>query len=219
MTPMTHEQAVSTLAAERYLLGDMSESERDVFEDHYFSCPVCAEEVRVGAMMQEGARTGLAMEPPDERVVPFTPARPRRGRGNLLPWAVAASLAIVAGYQSLIMLPRARQGSGAMALSPVTLRSASRGMRVAITVGPASRNVTLAVDIPSFNGSDLTYEIDGPANATVVAGTAPVPSSGSPLLLLIPARAVEVPGDYRLVVKASAGGTMPEEYLFKVTAP
>jgi hypothetical protein len=106
-----------------------------------------------------------------------------------------------------------------MALSPVTLRSASRGNIATLTVGAASTNVTLAVDIPSFESSDLTYEIHGPANAVVVAGAAPVPSSGSPLLLLIPARAVEVPGNYRLVVKASAAGTMQEEYLFKVRAP
>ena len=219
MTYMTHEQAVSTLAAERYLLGEMSDSERDVFEDHYFSCAVCAEDVRTGGLMKEGARAGLAAEAAAGRVVPFTPSRAMPRAGALLPWAVAASLAIVAGYQSLILLPRARQGLGATALSPVTLRPAARGNTATVTVGPESTNVTLAVDIPAFGGSSLTYEIVGPANTTVVAGAAPVPSSGSPLLLLIPARAVEVSGDYRLVVKASPGGTAQEEYLFKVRAP
>lgn len=216
---MTHEQAVSALAAERYLLGEMSESERDAFEDHYFSCVLCAEEVRAGAIMQEGVHAGLAAETSGTRAVPFTASRSTWRMSYVLPWAAAASLAVVAGYQSLVTIPRARQGSEAMALSPVTLRPAARGNPVTVTIGPGITSVTLAVDIPTFDSSNLTYEIAGPANATVVAGAAPVPSSGSPLLLLIPARAVDVPGDYRLVVKASAGRAAQEEYLFKVRAP
>lgn len=216
---MTHDEAVSTHAAERYLLGEMSEAERDSFEEHYFSCPACAEDIRAGALMLEGAKKGLAAEAGGGRVVPFTPPRPRSRMSVVLPWAAAASLAVVVGYQSLVLLPKAREGYGATALSPITLRPASRGNPVAVTLRPGSTNVTLAVDVPAFDGSELTYSVSGPENATVVAGAAPVPSSGSPLLLLIPARAVETPGDYRLVVKASTGGTAQEEYLFKVTAP
>jgi len=53
---MNHLQAVNTSAAERYLLEEMSELERHAFEDHYFSCADCAEDVRVGALMREGLK-------------------------------------------------------------------------------------------------------------------------------------------------------------------
>ena len=51
---MTHQQALSTSASERYLLGEMTEPERSTFEEHYFSCTECAEDVRTLAVMQEG---------------------------------------------------------------------------------------------------------------------------------------------------------------------
>src|SRR6185436_18624261 len=56
---MTHEQAVEKQAAERYLLEDMPELERFAFEEHLFACPMCAEDVRTGALMQEGVKAGL----------------------------------------------------------------------------------------------------------------------------------------------------------------
>ena len=61
---MDHQEAVNTLASERYQLGEMSERERDAFEEHYFSCAICAESVRVGALIEGGARAGLIA--PDE---------------------------------------------------------------------------------------------------------------------------------------------------------
>jgi hypothetical protein len=55
MSRMTHEDALETLASERYLLGDMSELERHLFEDHYFCCAECAADVRDGALMRDAA--------------------------------------------------------------------------------------------------------------------------------------------------------------------
>ena len=57
--PMTHAQAVQTGASERYLLEEMSELERHSFENHYFSCLECAEDVRTGGMLREGVKAGL----------------------------------------------------------------------------------------------------------------------------------------------------------------
>jgi hypothetical protein len=38
---MSHDQAVSSQAAERYVLGELTSSERDAFESHFFDCAVC----------------------------------------------------------------------------------------------------------------------------------------------------------------------------------
>ena len=59
---MTHEEAVSTLASERYLLEEMSGPERETFEEHYFSCVECADDVRAGGVMRDGVRAGLMNE-------------------------------------------------------------------------------------------------------------------------------------------------------------
>ena len=55
---MTHEKAVQTGASERYLLEEMSELERHAFENHYFSCVECAEDVRTGGLLRDGCQGG-----------------------------------------------------------------------------------------------------------------------------------------------------------------
>ena len=47
---------MSTMASERYLLEEMSELERHAFEEHFFSCADCAEDMRTIEMMRAGAR-------------------------------------------------------------------------------------------------------------------------------------------------------------------
>ena len=51
---MDHEAALRKTAD--YTLGIMSEPERDRFEEHYFACPVCAEEVAVAAIFEANLR-------------------------------------------------------------------------------------------------------------------------------------------------------------------
>ncbi len=45
---MDHEHAMKNLIAERYLLGELTESERDAYEEHLFSCSACFEQVSLG---------------------------------------------------------------------------------------------------------------------------------------------------------------------------
>src|SRR5262245_24652409 len=137
---MTHEEAVDTLAPDRYLLDEMSNSERQAFEDHYFSCHDCADELRTGAALIEGTKAGMAQSAGGQ-VVPMRPPRAKGGnatssvarsawyRSPAIPWAVAATLAVVVSYQSLSVGPSFRRDGTPMVLAPVTvtLRPESRG--------------------------------------------------------------------------------------------
>jgi anti-sigma factor RsiW len=53
---MDHTHAVRSFAAERYVLGEMEENEAEAFEAHMFSCPDCAEYVRLGFEFRQQAR-------------------------------------------------------------------------------------------------------------------------------------------------------------------
>ena len=53
---MDHDTSIKTMAAERYLLEELSSSERDEFELHFFECPECAESVRSGFQFGESAK-------------------------------------------------------------------------------------------------------------------------------------------------------------------
>ncbi|HTM48767.1 MAG TPA: zf-HC2 domain-containing protein [Bryobacteraceae bacterium] len=54
---MDHETAVRISAAERYHLGEMTGADRDAFEEHYFMCPECAEDVRALTVFAANAKT------------------------------------------------------------------------------------------------------------------------------------------------------------------
>ena len=150
---MTHEQAVTTLASERYLLEEMTGPERETFEEHYFSCVACAEDVRTGGLMRDGARAGLLEEQGDDRARNFClggvapEIRPRRWyQSAAIPWAVAATLAVVAGYQASRRRLAAHRAAGPRA-GDAAAREPWPGTR--IPIGPGSAAMTLAVDASS----------------------------------------------------------------------
>jgi hypothetical protein len=43
-----HQQAIKDMMAERFLLGELSEDERDAYEAHLFDCQVCFAQVKAG---------------------------------------------------------------------------------------------------------------------------------------------------------------------------
>src|SRR5580693_3233799 len=59
---MEHEQSVQNLAVEGYLLGQMTAEEREAFENHYFDCAVCAEDLRAASRFMREARAVFAAE-------------------------------------------------------------------------------------------------------------------------------------------------------------
>jgi hypothetical protein len=81
---MEHEDAIKTNAVERYLLDQMVEDERAIFEEHYFDCRVCAADITDGTRMMVVGQAVVKGEPPI--VVPF------RRWFEWAPVAAAASL-------------------------------------------------------------------------------------------------------------------------------
>lgn len=45
---ISHEQAIKNMMAERYLLGELSDDERDAYEAHLFDCQTCFAQVKAG---------------------------------------------------------------------------------------------------------------------------------------------------------------------------
>jgi anti-sigma factor RsiW len=216
---MDHLQAVNTLAAERYLLDEMADAERHEFEGHFFSCTDCAEDLRAGAVMVDGARSGLIGSVPAAAAPARWPPQHianRRWRPSIiLPWAAAASFALATGYLSW-QIPR----PGPIVLTPATLRPATRGQEAAVSPG-AGGIVTLAVDLSgaAFTGT-LRYELLRDGGSLLASGDAAVPPAEAPLLLSIPSTLVGPDGRYILRVHGSGpGGLTEEDYRFRVGEP
>ena len=129
---MNCQHANESLAAERYLLDEMSEIERYDFEAHFFECEACATAMRFGHQLRADAKAIFDRKPSsDERSREDTrvawwqqPWRPA------IPWAAAAVLAIALvaqvrspGGPALCRAERGLRSSGA---SPSIARRGSR---------------------------------------------------------------------------------------------
>jgi len=227
---MNHREAVETLASERYLLDEMSELERHAFEEHYFSCDACAEDIRAAQLMRDGlkaaapadparsaAKAPLTTRPAAPHVVPI--ARPWR-RAVVLPWAAAAGLALVAGYQSL-NAPAAAPQPLLLTLEPVTLHAGTRGAAERRVPMSSSGVVTLAVDVALEPGTrEIAYDLRDAGGKELATGTAPASTEGAPLFVLVRDSILTVGGHYVLTVRdAAAADRVFGESRFTTTKP
>jgi hypothetical protein len=207
-------------------MDEMSEVDRQEFEDHFFSCEPCADDLRMTTAMLQGAKAGFAGTATSGRVLPMvvTPPVVRHQswyRSAALPWAMAASFAFLTVYQSArVTAPLAGDTASPIALVPVTLRPASRGAEATIPVGSGSGPVSLAVEINDpIQGGEVTFELNSSDGRRVVSGKAPAPAPGSPLLLLMPSWTLAAPMHYILSVhEAGSSGRLLGEYRFAVSA-
>ena len=219
---MTHQQALDGLASERYLLDEMTEVERFEFEAHYFDCAECAEDVRLGDLIRQEARragTVMAANPQADRpAVVLTSAKWWRRPMVAAPWAVAATLAMVVGYQSLVTVPGLRDAGGPQSIEPVMLRGATRGADTLVAIAPGQRFVALSADLltPS-QSSSLTYEILDANRSAVASGKSSVPGPGAPLMLLVPVAELQRAGHYTLLVRDGDQKSVLGEYEFEVS--
>lgn len=216
---MTHQQAVESLAAERYLLDEMPEIERYSFEEHFFACEACAESMRLGHRLRRDASD--VFEPGSLRQERGTTdaAAPRwPSWRTAMPWAAAAVLAIALVVQGQRLGP---PGTDEMtrAYTPVTLRPASRGAITTVTPPASGESLALALDVNiGAPGSPIAYTLsrDG---ASVASGRATTPAAGVPLLLLVPGDRLAPSGSYVLSLSAPDQPSVPPaEYRFDTAA-
>jgi hypothetical protein len=215
---MTHQQAIDTMAAERYLLDEMTEVEKHAFEDHFFDCGDCAEEVRRGELIRKEVRRAQPQTRKNAGLSLVALRRPAWRRPSaVIPWAIAATLALTTGYQSLVTLPSLRRADLPQSFSPLMLREATRGAVPVIQKSPDQRFVALGVDVMTSSIPEVVYTLLDPTGATILSGRTPLPPSGAPLFLLIPVDELGRQGRYMLIVRdPGSTGAGLGEYGFDV---
>ena len=123
MKIMDHEEAVRLQAAEKYLLGQLPKEQHAAYEEHYFDCSVCAEEIKATAAFMEGARQVAreqSLQTVDAKKV--TSATP--SIGGWFDWLkpafaipVMAVLMLFIGYQNSVTIPRLKDSSSTPIIS------------------------------------------------------------------------------------------------------
>jgi anti-sigma factor RsiW len=108
---MDHTDATATQATERYLLGELSAEETSAFEEHYFDCRLCADDVRAGTAFFEGGRRLVREEREQER--PVAPVAQIDHHPRWRRWLPAAAAAM---FAYLTMVPVLMRGPVPMAV-------------------------------------------------------------------------------------------------------
>jgi hypothetical protein len=210
---MNHSDALKLNAAEKYLLGELSADQRAAYEDHYFGCPECAEDVRAGVTLLDNARHVLRAEFPSWAAV----VQPVTGRRGWFLWArpayalaAVAVLAVVLIYQNVVTIPELQRGApqALPSFSLVTLGSRANSS-VVITAKP-DRPFGLYFDIPASN--QFTYyscRVQTQSGASVFSVQVSAEQARDTVQLLVPGSALKA-GGYALVVYGYKEGQGPE---------
>ncbi len=74
---MDHNEAIRLMGAEQYLLNELSPELREQFEEHFFECTECANDVRAGAIFLEQSKAIFAAEAaaPQREIAPAKPEK------------------------------------------------------------------------------------------------------------------------------------------------
>ena len=204
------------MAVERYLLDEFNPEEREVFEEHFFCCEECAQEIKAGTAFihhgreiveQEGL---IALQP----VIALRP--PTR---NWLAWfrpafavPVMALILGVVVFQNLVQLPEMHRSLIALN-SPAVLPNAdlasgtSRGDEH-VVVAKSGELFQLTIDIPdSSNVAHVAELYDSGGRklwSLVISADAPKSSLGLKMPGDLPA------GNYSLVMKQAGAAESSE---------
>jgi hypothetical protein len=214
---MNHTEAVQTMAVEKYVLDEFDSGEREAFEDHYFSCHECAEELKAAVALLDRGKELFAQDPmpiierapqsPSTKRAPAKPA-PKDWFAWLRPAFALPALALlllVVGVQNLYQVPALERALEAPAVLPaVNLGDGSTRGAGGVVVAKAGETFVLTIDLPEYINSAQTVELYDVAGRK--KWSLPIPENAPKIGL-----SLKMPGDlpagsYSLVVNGTNGG-------------
>ena len=222
-TFMDHTEALEMHATERYVLGELSTSETEAFEEHYFSCADCTADVESATALIANAQAVFRQEAePDRR--PSVAQRQswwsawRDFLTGLRPkFAVAATsfasvaLGAVCLYQTLVLMPHLKKvayaANKAAVLPAFALAGRARGEdEKSIRIPRGTRTFVIQVDIDPQPGYEYRCVLKTRAGSGLFDVPAPAPEAGQPTTVSVPALELGLqPGEYDLVVRGVRG--------------
>jgi len=152
---MDHLEAVRLQAAEKYVLGELSSEFREQFEEHYFDCSECTQELKALTTFVTASRMVF------DETTAFSAAPARAPRPQRLGWfhwlrpviAVPAivTLAAVVIFQNAVTIPSARKQAAVQSVAEVFessyhLQGATRGGNMPTVTLHPNENFALDFD-------------------------------------------------------------------------
>ncbi|PYM03896.1 MAG: hypothetical protein DMF13_02660 [Verrucomicrobia bacterium] len=213
MANMNHHEAIQLQAAVKYVLGELSQIQREEYEEHYFECAECAIDLKALATFTDSTREVWRQEKTANPLVSDSvPAL-----GGWLRWfqpitaipAFAALLLIIA-YQNTVTIPQARNTSSrtvaeiygqSFLLHPSDTRRGNEGIvnEAPFEVRP-NEGFLLQLDfMPSSSFPAYLCQLEDASGRVLQQLTVPADKARKELHLPVPAGLISRPGQYSVV--------------------
>jgi hypothetical protein len=210
---MNHNEARQLQAAEKYLLGELSPTQREEYEEHYFDCAECAVDLKAMAVFADNAREVLRQEKVSSVVAGRAAAH-----GGWFSWLkpivavpAFAVLLLVIGYQNTFTIPqaekRAAQGTAlVLGAPPSTLRGSNvRGEEELRVPVHSNDSFSLQFDFtPRRTLDQYLCQLQDESGRSVSQVTFPGTSTNREVELTVPGGLVHA-GKYSLVFTGGSG--------------
>lgn len=210
---MDHETAIRLQAAERYIAGELSTPDRDDFEEHFFSCPECAEEVRWEQMFAANARAAL-------REKPMLEPRPPRWREWLrfrpaLVLSMAGNAALLVGLS--VALLQKRDSTSEPRFHPVFFAPPqARGEAGPVPIPVNAQSFGIHFPSPDRRYSGYIYEVTNEGGVIETSSSLAAPETpGGELYLQVPTRPFRA-GVHRLVLRPQGASEVVAQFTFRI---
>ncbi len=184
---MDHSEAIQQMAAERYLLDELTQEDREAFEEHVFDCPECAFDLRAGSVFITEAKAQLPEITKQASTAQADSARPTEKKRRWSFWlpafaapVFAAMLALIA-YQNLSIIPSLRKAaSEPRILHSTAIHLGTRGAAHTPVEADRTEGLALSIGLPqSSSYSSYLFELYDPKGKLVWAKTVSEGNSNS----------------------------------------
>ena len=205
---MDHSESIRLMAAEKYLLGELTPELREQFEEHFFDCQECALDVRAGAALVEHSKVVLS-EP--LAVSPVSVRAPVAAKSGWFAWLrpawivpVLAALLVVIGYQNLVTYPQLKQAATSPQILPwASINVSTRGTSTTQITPRVRQGFQLLLNIPPDSGyTSYTFDLSSPSGRLEWSRTIPAASSDEARSIYVPG-ANQEQGIYKLAVRGN----------------
>jgi hypothetical protein len=199
---LEHTHAMELMAAEKYVLGELHDDDREQFEEHFFSCADCAQDVRDLSAITHAAKDLLKPEPSQKRATAgWLPRWIFPGAGvdpfGRLAWAGALLVLLgVAGFENLEL----RRGVRPQAVASILVHPESRGEATPVPVQRIGSLLLLEADLPGSSGK-LQWDLrKADSKNIIVQDAADSPPAGESFKVILESSFL-APAEYTLTVR------------------
>jgi hypothetical protein len=209
---MDHSEAIELMAAERYLLDELTPELRESFEEHAFDCTECSLDLRAGAAFIQVAKTELPgiVEESSARIK--AEAKPARKKFDWSLWlrpafavpAFAGMLGVI-GFQNLATIPALKSAAREPRILPsVSFHAGTRGAPHTQVLADRNHGVVFSIELPqgaayASYGFDL-YDPSGKQQWSRTISTSVAGSTGDGTVSLVIPGAGLQQGSYTLAI-------------------